>query len=102
MVEQLESLAPSLRQLLPLLLVLASAAVALPGARALLRLRERRTGVPFPFSSQIAMLAITGVTIVAAVLALPVSETTRGQLLSLLGLVLTGIIAFASTTFVVS
>ncbi len=100
MIDQLESLAPSLRQFLPLLLVLAFAALALPGARALLRLRERRTGVAFPFGSQLAMLAITAVAIVATVLALPVSETTRGQLLSLLGLVLTGIIAFSSTTFV--
>jgi hypothetical protein len=33
-------------------------------------------------------------------LALPVAESTRGQLLSLFGIVLTGIIAFASTTFV--
>lgn len=100
MIEDLQALAPALRQFLPLLIVLAFAAVALPGARALIRLRDRRTGVAFPFGSQLAMLAITTVAIVAAVLALPVSETTRGQLLSLLGIALTGIVAFSSTTFV--
>jgi len=100
MAEELRTLAPALRQFLPLLIVLTAAALALGGTRALIRLRARRGGAEFPFSSQIAMLAITALAIVAALLALPVGETTRGQLLSLLGILLTAMIAFSSTTFV--
>jgi len=100
MIEQLESLAPTLRRFLPLLIVLAVSALTLAGADAFFRRRARRMGSAFPFSSQLAMLAVTAVAIVAAVITLPVSETTRGQLLTLLGIGLTGIIAFSSTTFV--
>lgn len=100
MMEELQTLAPALRPLLPLLIVLTVAGLTLGGARALLRIHDRRRGTEFPFGSQVAMLAITALAIVAAVLALPVGETTRGQLLSLLGIALTAMIAFSSTTFV--
>jgi small-conductance mechanosensitive channel len=46
------------------------------------------------------MLVLTGIGIVLILLALPLSEATRGQLLGLLGLLLTAVIALASTTFV--
>ncbi len=46
------------------------------------------------------MLAITAVAILAAVFVMPVSETTREQLLGLVGIVMTGVVAFSSTTFV--
>jgi small conductance mechanosensitive channel len=49
---------------------------------------------------QVMMLVLTAVALIAIVLALPVSESTRHDLLSLLGLVLTGVIALSSTTFV--
>jgi small-conductance mechanosensitive channel len=38
--------------------------------------------------------------IIAVIVLLPLSDTTRGQILSLLGAVITGIIALSSTTFV--
>ena len=98
--ELTQGLGPALRELLPLLIVLTLAALALGSGHTIIRLRERRGGVRLPFGGQLVMLAITGIAIVAAVIALPVAESTRGQLLSLLGLVLTAIVAFASTTFV--
>ena len=49
---------------------------------------------------QVIMLLLTVIALIAVVLSLPVSESTRGDLLGLLGLVLTGVIALSSTTFV--
>lgn len=49
---------------------------------------------------QVIMLLLSVIALIAVVLALPVSESTRGDLLGLLGLVLTGVIALSSTTFV--
>ena len=100
MTEQIQALAPLLRQALPFVAMLVLATVVLVAARGLLRMRDRHRGAVFPFSSQAIMLAITAVAVLAGVFALPVSETTRGQLLSLIGIVLTGIVAFSSTTFV--
>lgn len=49
---------------------------------------------------QLSMLAITIVAIIAVVLALPVIESSRNQLLGLLGVLVSGVIAFSSTTIV--
>lgn len=49
---------------------------------------------------QLVTIAAWALAILLVLLALPVSEATRGQLLSLLGLVLTALIALSSTTLV--
>ena len=49
---------------------------------------------------QIAMLALTVLVLLVIILALPINDATRGQILSLLGIVITAIIALSSTTFV--
>lgn len=49
---------------------------------------------------QLSMLGLTIVGIIAIVLALPVIESSRNQLLGLLGVLLSGVIAFSSTTIV--
>ena len=49
---------------------------------------------------QLIFMVVVAVGIVLIILALPVPDSTQNQLLSLLGLVLTGVIAFSSTTFV--
>jgi len=61
--------------------------------------RERREGAGTASGPQIVLLALTAVGIVALVVALPVAEAVRTQLLALLGLVFTAVVAFASTTF---
>ena len=45
------------------------------------------------------MLALTVAAVVGGILALPISDTTRAQLLSLLGILLSAAIALSSTTF---
>jgi small-conductance mechanosensitive channel len=52
------------------------------------------------FLFQLLMLCLTLVTIVAIIIALPLSDALRGQLLTLLGILLSAAIAFASTTFI--
>jgi small-conductance mechanosensitive channel len=49
---------------------------------------------------QLVMLVLTIIALIWLILALPVSESTRSDLLGLLGLLLTGVIALSSTTFV--
>ena len=49
---------------------------------------------------QALMLALTATGVLAVIFSLPISETSRGQILSLLGIVITGVIALSSTTFV--
>lgn len=89
----------ALRRFLPFLITVAAVCVFLVTLRWLLG-RRRGLAVPVQMASQLVMLAATAVGIIIAILTLPVSENTRGQLLSLLGLVLTAVIALSSTTFV--
>lgn len=52
------------------------------------------------FQFQFLMLCLTVVSIVIIIIVLPLSDTLRGQLLSLFGILLSAAIAFASTTFI--
>lgn len=52
------------------------------------------------FRFQLIMLALTFAGLLAVILALPVNEATRGQLLSLIGILLSAAIALSSTTFI--
>jgi small conductance mechanosensitive channel len=49
---------------------------------------------------QLAMLGLTAVAVIGLILAMPISDNSRGQLLGLIGLVLTAVIGLSSTTFV--
>lgn len=51
-------------------------------------------------SRQLMMLLLTAAGILVFIFSLPLSETSRGQILSLLGIVVTAVIALSSTTFV--
>ena len=52
------------------------------------------------FPRQLLMLGLTLLAIVILVVVAPLSETTRNQMLTLLGIVISGVIAFSSTSFV--
>ncbi|MCV6604453.1 MAG: mechanosensitive ion channel family protein [Porticoccaceae bacterium] len=95
-------LASVLDQLKELLLPLSLIATVLLGLWVCHWLLLRRSGVDASnhMARQLSFLLLVAVAIVLIILALPVPHETRNQLLSLLGLVLTGVIAFSSTTFV--
>jgi small conductance mechanosensitive channel len=95
----MSELRPLLLGLAPTFATVAAGVACLIVANRLL-LRRSNAGGRAKLPRQLVMLALTGAFGVAVVLALPVTESTRNQLLTLLGLVLTGIIAFSSTTFV--
>ena len=95
----LERLMQSMVDLVPLLVVVAVVCLVLWAAnRILMRRNSLTTESRLP--RQLSMLVLSAIGLVCIILSLPVSEATRGDLLSLLGLVLTGVIALSSTTFV--
>jgi small-conductance mechanosensitive channel len=65
-----------------------------------LLLSRKPLGTEARLPRQLAMLALTVAGLLLIVLLLPMSDSTRGQVLSLIGIVLTGVIALSSTTFV--
>lgn len=95
----LEGVYQSLASFIPLLATLVVIVLGLWFANWLL-LRRASLTTESRLPGQVTMLVLTAISLVVVILALPVSESTRGDLLSLLGLVLTGVIALSSTTFV--
>ncbi len=89
----------ALRAGVPMLAVLLGVVLALAGINTVLR-RRWRSKPELQFRFQLIMLALTLAGLIALLVALPVSETLRGQLLSLLGILLSASIALASTTFI--
>jgi small-conductance mechanosensitive channel len=98
--ERLMEYAADLAGYLPFIVVLAAISGALSLAHWLLLRRGPDIGHERQASRQLVMLVLSGVAMVLVLLVLPVSEETRGQLLGLLGVLLTAIIALSSTTFV--
>lgn len=88
-------LAPMLPLLCTLLLVIA----VLGGMRWWMR-KNQPANPEAQLPRQLLTIGAWALAILLFLLALPVSEATRGQLLSLLGLVLTALIALSSTTLV--
>jgi hypothetical protein len=95
----LEDLSQPLAKFVPMLATIAIVVVILWAANWLL-LRRASLTTESRLPGQVIMLLLSAIALIAVVLALPVSESTRGDLLGLLGLVLTGVIALSSTTFV--
>jgi len=86
------------RLYLPLLAMLAICAFVLWVTHWLL-IRRKDGGVS-SLSRQLILLSLTVIAVILAILTLPVGEATKGDLLSLLGLVFTGVFALSSATFV--
>lgn len=91
----LNSVFDAMEGYLPRLTVLVLSAILLSFAHFMLIQRGsvRRSSAP---SRQIALLLLTIVAVISIILSLPVSDASRGDLLGLLGLVLTGIFALSS------
>lgn len=95
----LENFAAVLERFVPLLVTVLVATVVLVVTNR--SLRRHWAGNPeAQFRFQLIMLAATLAGVVALIIALPVDETLRGQLLSLLGILLSAAIALSSTTFI--
>jgi small conductance mechanosensitive channel len=93
-------LLPQIKDFLPFLIVLLIVTFVLAVADRILIKRTTGKAQEHVARRQLAMITLTVTAIVALILALPVEDSVRNELLGLLGIVLTGIIAFSSTTFV--
>jgi len=84
---------------LPFLIVFALSLLVLTVAHTALTRRSVFHGLS-KVMRQVILLVLSFIAVVSVVLTLPVSESTRNELLGLLGLVITAVVAFSSTTFV--
>ncbi|WP_213181813.1 mechanosensitive ion channel family protein [Desulfosarcina cetonica] len=84
----------------PLLLVVIVSGAALRGTHWFLLERDPDLSSERKFPRQITMMGLGLLSLVLAILALPTSETFRDRLLALIGLLISGIIAFSSPTIV--
>ncbi len=82
---------------LPNIVGIVLALILLYAVRAILNKRFKGK-LEFRFRRQIATMILTLIALFVVILLLPVSETSRGQLLSLLGILLSAAIALSSTT----
>ncbi len=98
--ENLGNILDSIISIWPLLAVVILVVSALRGAHWLLIGRHHDISSERKFPRQIIMLGLLLVGLVVCIIVLPVSETFRDRLLGLIGLLISGIIAFSSTTIV--
>lgn len=94
------ALVESFPNYIPLLVSLAVVAGVLLVARSYFARRAAKFGTHNSFSRPIVMLTLSAFGLVAVIIALPLENGTKDQLLGLFGLVLTAIIGLSSTTFV--
>jgi small conductance mechanosensitive channel len=97
--ELIQSGIATIRSLLPLLATVAIVLALLTAADRLLK-RRWKDSPDASFRFQLIMLSLTFVGVLAVVVALPITDALRGQLLSLIGLLLSAAIALSSTTFI--
>jgi small conductance mechanosensitive channel len=93
------SLFEVLAQFISLLTTIAGVVILLAGLNWFLR-RRWKDDPDAQFRFQLIMLALSFAGLLAIVVALPVNDALRGQLLSLIGILLTAAIALSSTTFI--
>jgi small conductance mechanosensitive channel len=82
----------------PLLITLVGVALVLMMAHRFLLARHRDMGNERKFPRQLFMLGLTVAGAVAVAIALPVSDSTRNQVIGLVGILVSGVLAFSSTT----
>ncbi|MDH4156553.1 MAG: mechanosensitive ion channel family protein [candidate division Zixibacteria bacterium] len=97
--EIFQTLFKGLTDMVPTGITLVGFMVVLLAVRYLLR-RRYESSLGYRFKLQMTTLVLSFVGLLAVIIALPISETTTGQLLSLLGLLLSAAIALSATTFV--
>ena len=85
---------------MPLIVSLALAVLSLSLAHYWLLAREPNLGSEARLPRQIIMLVCTVAAIILAVIVAPLTEGTRNQILSIIGLGISAVIAFSSTSFV--
>ena len=86
----------------PLLLTVVAVALILFVANRLLIGRHPELGGERKIARQLAMLGLSVIGLVTVALSLPVDESMRKQIVALIGVLLSGVLAFSSTTLIAS
>jgi small-conductance mechanosensitive channel len=97
--DYLKSIPAVLREWLPVLITLLVGIVVISTVYRILMKRQTPTSGS-RITQQLLIAALSGVLLVMAILQLPIGEAERGQLLSLLGILVTAAIALSSTTLI--
>jgi len=98
-VDYLKSIPAVLREWLPVLITLLVGIVVISTVYRIVMRRQTPTSGS-RISQQLLIAALAGVFLIMVILQLPIGEAERGQLLSLLGLLVTAAIALSSTTLI--
>ncbi|BFT29025.1 mechanosensitive ion channel [Alteromonas sp. D210916BOD_24] len=85
---------------IPLVVALVFVVGILAGLHYLLLAKQSHLSNEQKLPRQVSMLVLTIVGAVVIAMALPVSESTRNQVIALIGVLISGVIAFSSTTMV--
>lgn len=85
---------------LPVLATLIVSVIVLWSLHWLLLARHKGMGAKARLPRQISLFVMTLLAILILIILFPMSDSTRGQVITLMGLVITGVIALASTSFV--
>lgn len=94
----IDSLLQQTMSFIPLLITLIMVFVILSVAHHWLINKHADAGNEKLFSRQLIMLGLTLVALLAIIFALPISESSRNQIIGLIGLVISGVFAFSSST----
>jgi small-conductance mechanosensitive channel len=97
--DYLESIPAVLRDWLPVLITLLVGVVIISTVYRIVMRRQTPTSGS-RISQQLLIAALAGVLLVMVILQLPIGQAERGQLLSLLGILVTAAIALSSTTLI--
>lgn len=97
--QEFDNWSATLVEFIPVLLVIAVVTAIAKLAHWLIRYRQDRNHESDPFPRQLITLIAVIIAVISVVLVMPVDVSLRNQLLTLLGLAVTAIIAFSSTTF---
>ena len=85
---------------LPALVILVAAGVVLWCTHWFFIKRRPELGNERKFPAQIVLLCMTIVSVLAVVIAVPINDSTRNQIIGLIGILISGIIAFSSTNII--
>jgi small conductance mechanosensitive channel len=95
--EYLKPIVTLLREWIPFLITVLIGIAIITGAYRLLIKRQPRTSKSL-VTRQLLIAAIAGILVVLVILAMPIDDAPRGQLMSLLGILATAAVALSSTT----
>lgn len=96
--DELKPIAALLREWLPFLITLLIGILAVAGAYGILIRRRAAAGTGNIVRRQLIIALLVGIFVVVLILELPIDNEPRGQLMSLLGILVTAAIALSSTT----